>query len=387
MTRTRLSFIDALQASLPENKTALQCSAWKRFDEMGLPTRKTEAFRELPLHHLYSQDFLKGVEQNITEQPEGVIAQPFSQAQKSYGTLLRNNLNRATLKEQDPFLLLTTALCPDGLFLYVPPNTCLEEPIELKRRGGEIQMPHTFLYVGAGSRVSIVLQREASSFFNGLTDIVVGEGAEVEVTQNGLDIPSDSCYFDALRVSLKKDCTFSNSVITRGSKLMRHFIAADLLGEGAKASVNGVSLLSDNRESHQRVLINHAVPGCISRQCTKNVLSGKSRSSVGGCVFVDSSAQNTDAHQLNQNLLLSDAAQAIAKPHMEILADDVKASHGATFGQLSDEQLFYFKTRGVSDKMAKSLLILGFCKEVIDAIPSRELKNQAATVALTFEEE
>ena len=376
MTRTGLSFTDALQA-LVANK-----EAWNAFTKIGLPTRQTEAFREVPLHLLYSQDFSSKNEQTPSSLPGSIS---FTEAKKSYATLLRNHLRPDS--QTDPFALLAAALCKDGRFLYIPPNTKIDAPIELKHGKGEILTPHTFIYVGAGSQVSIVIEGGDAPFFSGLTDIVLGDGASVEITQNTLDVAPKTCYFDALRVSLKKDCTFRNSVISQGSKLMRHLVSIDLLGEGSKAFVNQAALLSGERQSHQRAVVRHKAPKSLCRLCTKNVLSGKSRSSVGGCVFVEAQAEQTDAHQLNQNLLLSDSAQAIAKPHMEIFADDVKAAHGATVGQLSDEELFYFKTRGVGDKLAKRLLILGFCKEVIDTIPSRKIQNQAAALALNFKEE
>jgi Fe-S cluster assembly protein SufD len=140
-------------------------------------------------------------------------------------------------------------------------------------------------------------------------------------------------------------------------------------GENAEASLNGVWMLGDRNESHMHVIVDHQAPHCRSMQLFKGVLNGNSHSSFEGKILVRQAAQKTEAFQLNNNLLLSDRAHADSKPNLEIFADDVKASHGATVGQLDKEQIFYMKTRGFHEADAKNLLVYGFCEEVIDMIP------------------
>ncbi len=148
-----------------------------------------------------------------------------------------------------------------------------------------------------------------------------------------------------------------------------------LAGENAEALLNGVWMLADKREAHIHIFIDHQAPQCRSYQLFKGVLNDFSRSSFEGKIMVRQAAQKTEAFQLNNNLLLNDHAHADSKPNLEIFADDVKASHGATVGQLDIEQLFYMKTRGFPEEEAKNLLIYGFAEQVIQMIPLESLRN------------
>jgi Fe-S cluster assembly protein SufD len=149
----------------------------------------------------------------------------------------------------------------------------------------------------------------------------------------------------------------------------RHDYRVAMSGENSEALLHGLLTLKDRREAHNNILIDHQAPHCRSNQLFKGVLSDVSRSSFEGKILVRQEAQKTEAFQLNNNLLLSERANADSKPNLEIFADDVKASHGATIGQLNAEHLFYLKTRGLRDIEAKKLLVNGFCREILDLIP------------------
>ncbi len=143
-------------------------------------------------------------------------------------------------------------------------------------------------------------------------------------------------------------------------------------------------MLGNREQSHINIYMDHSAPSCISRQFFKNVLAAQSLSSFTGKIYVKRAAQKTEAYQLNQNLLLSDQATANSKPNLEIFADDVKASHGATVSQLDDEQAFYLRTRGVSAQEAKSLLTIGFCREVLDGIEISSLRDKLSRLCREF---
>ena len=147
-------------------------------------------------------------------------------------------------------------------------------------------------------------------------------------------------------------------------------------GQGADAHLNGVWVLPDSKEAHVHVVMDHQKPYCHSMQLFKGVLTQTAKSSFQGKILVQQAAQKTEAYQLNNNLLLSDGAIADSKPGLEIFADDVKASHGSTVGQLDKEQLFYLKTRGFSDTEAKNCLIHGFCEEVLNLLTTPSLKEE-----------
>lgn len=143
-------------------------------------------------------------------------------------------------------------------------------------------------------------------------------------------------------------------------------------------------MLSDKRESHTHIFMEHQAPNCRSYQLFKSVLNDFSRSSFEGKIMVRQAAQKTEAFQLNNNLILNDHAHADSKPNLEIFADDVKASHGATIGQLDGDQLFYMKTRGFSDATAKNLLIYGFCEQVIEMIPLASLREEISAKVRSY---
>jgi Fe-S cluster assembly protein SufD len=185
----------------------------------------------------------------------------------------------------------------------------------------------------------------------------------------------DHWFFDAFRATLKKHSRLQCHMATSGSKTVRHSYKVALNGENAEADLKGIWMLSGRRQSHVHVQMEHHAPECRSMQLFKGINADASQSSFEGKILVQPEAQRTQAYQLNNNMLLGEYALANSKPNLEIFADDVKASHGATVAKLDPSQLFYLKTRGLSEPLAKALLLQGFCREIIDAIPSDSLRN------------
>lgn len=387
----------------------IRAKAWDQFLELGLPDKQNEVFRYLRLRSFYAQNYVMSAALDISAKdiatyifPEctqsvlvfvnghykvqlsntqafakrAVIA-PLSEAIRTYGTFLNNHWSRLLKDESDPFAVLNVALQRDGAFLYLPPNTVFEKPVQIlnvidTKNENMMIFPSLHVFAGAQSEISLVnsLAHLSGSKYclNQLTDFAIEDSAHVHLTQVAVDVAAEAWHFDAVRATLKRNCTFKTVAVTRGSATVRNDYRITLTGENSEALLNGLWFLADKREAHTHVLIDHQAPNCHSLQLFKGVLDDFSHSSFEGKILVRQAAQKTNAFQLNNNLLLSDRTMAESKPNLEIFADDVKASHGATMGQLDGEALFYLKTRGFTAAQAKNILVYGYCKEVIDLI-------------------
>jgi Fe-S cluster assembly protein SufD len=240
-------------------------------------------------------------------------------------------------------------------------------------------MPRVNVFVGAQSDVKFVSSLHQTAingyFINQVTDFIIEENAHVYYAQVLNHEHPQAWHFEAVRAHLKKQSMFKSVCVTEGGMTVRTDYHISLAGENAEALLNGVSMLRDKREAHTHIFIDHQAPNCRSYQLFKSVLKDFSRSSFEGKIMVRQAAQKTEAFQLNNNLLLNEHCHADSKPNLEIFADDVKASHGATVGQLDEEQLFYMRTRGFPEKAAKNLLIYGFTEQVIEMINLLSLKQ------------
>jgi Fe-S cluster assembly protein SufD len=393
-----------------------RAKAWERFQEKKFTGKKSEAFSYVPLRqllslalsspfattlckedlasHIYQECkdsllvFVDGVfslELSSTKALESVTILPLSIAQKgSYGSFLQRRMQQSMEQEQDPFALLNMALSKEGAFVFVPPRLELAAPIQclfVTTSDHIATFPRVHIALGSEAKASLVTTSAhfASTeglFQSALIDIALDEASHLEHSLY-LDLPKKAWSFAAVRASLKKQSTLECINASTGSKSARQDYRATLVGEESDAKISGLCWLEENHQSHVHVLVEHIAPNCTSNQFFKGALSGISQSSFTGKIFVGQKAQKTQAYQLNNNLLLAEGPIAYSKPGLEILADDVKASHGATMTQLSDDQLFYLKSRGLSEETAKTLLVLGFCKEILDKISCKSLKQQA----------
>ena len=232
--------------------------------------------------------------------------------------------------------------------------------------------PRVELFLGKHASLKLLSRHVAlkgGNFTNLFTNCHLEEGSKLTYTQVASDIKEPNLWiFDATRAHMKRDASFTTVMATGGSETIRFDYQVELAGENGACHLNGLWMLKNNLEAHTHVLMKHLAPHCYSLQLFKGALSDLSRSSFEGKILVKKEAQKTDSFQLNNNLLLSDTAQANSKPNLEIFADDVKASHGATVGQLDPEELFYLKSRGYAELEAKSLLTKAFLREVLAKI-------------------
>lgn len=404
------------QASSADSMLKMRAKAWEYFLQLGLPTRHHEAFRYLKLRQLFSNlytpakraavshsriaasvlpecthsvvVFVNGYYEptlsDISALPKQMSISTLSDAMRPYGAFLNNQWARSIKEETDPFAMLNAALHSDGIFLYLPPKTVVDVPVQILhvtdvQETAALISPRLHVFAGTHSQIDISVSYTCLTgnifCMNQASDIAVEEGARVRYIQTTEEMPADSWHFESVRAYLKRDSNLLTAGVSNGSAAMRYNYHVSLVGENSEASLNGVWMLNGNREAHTYVTVDHQAPNCRSMQLYKGVLNDTSKSSFEGKILVQRQAQKTDAFQLNNNLLISDRAQANSKPNLEIFADDVKASHGATVGQLDSEQLFYMKSRGFPESEAKKMLVHSFCKEVIDRIPLLSLQT------------
>jgi len=405
------------QADIADSLQKLRAKAWDHFLGLGLPTRKNDVYRYVRLRSFFANNYepssplelmaddvapyiLPECRQSVVVfvngqfspvlscfegLPNRVVSISLASAMNTYGGFLNNQWTKGLKEEVDPFAAINGALHRDGFFLYLPPKTVVEQPIQLLNiiAAGTVpmfMMPRVQVFAGTQSELSIVSTQAVLSgdkyAFNMVTDIAIEEDAHVHYTQAAKRLGDKIWHFDALRAVLKANSTLKTVNVTEGSATARFDYRVALTGENGEASLNGVCMLSGKNEAHTHVLIDHQAPRCRSMQLFKGALNDTSHSAFEGKILVRQAAQKTEAFQLNNNLLLSDRANADSKPNLEIFADDVKASHGSTVGQLDKEQIFYMKTRGFTEEAAKGLLVHGFCQEVIDMIPLSSLREQ-----------
>lgn len=379
----------------------LRQQAWERLLERGLPDKKSETYQYVKLRKLFGLELIPAIKMQIDSEvfagsqlvfvngyyspelsnlPSGIDIVPLSEAVFSFGTYLNNQWFRTLKEEQDPFALMNGAFFAEGALIYIPPKTVLKFPLEILFVSTEENMftvPRIELFLGSLAEAEVVTRHIAlrgKSLVNTFTNILLEEGARLSLTQVAIDLP-ELWLFDALRAHLKRDASLTTVMATSGSETVRYDYQVELAGENSQAHLNGLWMLKESKEAHIHVLMKHLAPYCTSLQLFKGALNGSSRSSFEGKILVQKEAQKTDSFQLNNNLLLSEGAQAYSKPNLEIFADDVKASHGATFGQLDADELFYLKTRGLAEGESQGLLTRAFLQEVIEKVELPSIRN------------
>jgi Fe-S cluster assembly protein SufD len=286
--------------------------------------------------------------------------------------------------DHHPFIAWNTAFFQDGVFLHIPAERVIEEPIYLlflSTAPGEatVSFPRNYLRVGRGSQVTLVENHVGLSagryLTSAVTEVLAEPGAIVDhykVQQEG----PGGLHVAVTQVQQERDSRFSTHYVGFGGSLVRNEVRVLLNGEGCESTVNGVYLASGTQHMDNHTVIDHAMPHCTSHELYKGILDGRARGVFNGKIFVRQDAQKTDAKQTNQTLLLSEDATINTKPQLEIYADDVKCTHGATVGQLDENALFYLRSRGIGLEQAQNLLIYAFANDIIDRIKVDSLRER-----------
>lgn len=279
--------------------------------------------------------------------------------------------------DRNGFTALNLAMAEIAV-IKIAKDTVVDEPIELNFAAAEgtAIFPHVVVIAESGSKATIVesYSSQARSFTNAAVQILVEDNAKL--THYRVQKDSAAAFnYGVTEVTLGKG-SYDSTNINLGGAISRHDIELKFTAEGGEAWVDGLYMLDGEQHSDTHSTIDHTVPNCLSHQTYKGVLNGRSRGVFNGKVFVRENAHGTDAQQQNKNLLLSNDARVDTKPQLEIFNDDVKCSHGATVGQLEDEELFYLLTRGLPEPLARNLLTYGFAEEVINKIGIESIKTE-----------
>lgn len=286
--------------------------------------------------------------------------------------------------ERQAFTALNTSQFVDGAFIDLPQGTILAVPVHLLFLSDASAAPFSahprnLILAGESSAVTVVESfaalRDSAYFTNAVTEIAVGPNARVEHLKFQRE-SEHAFHVGTVEVQQARDSRFRSFSFALGSLLSRTNIYSVMGGEGSDCSMNGLYLLHENQHIDHQTRIEHAAPNCTSREVYKGILDGNSHAVFNGKVFVQPQAQKTDGKQTNKNLLLSDGAKVDTKPQLEIFADDVKCTHGATVGRLDEIGLFYLESRGIGAALARRLLTYGFAAEVLEEISPEAIRHR-----------
>jgi len=323
---------------------------------------------------------------SVAALPPGVLAGSLAEALRTHPELIEPHLGRYASFEHasESLTALNTAFLRDGACIYVPVGTALEVPVHclyvsLARGDAIVTHPRTLIVAGEGSRVTVVEQYlgRGAYWTNAVTEAIVGAGAALahHTVQREAE---PATHVGVVAVEQAADSTFTSRAFSLGAALARTDIATRLGAPGAACTLQGLYVARGTQHVDHHTTIDHRQPRGRSRELYKGIMDGRATAVFNGKVFVRPHAQQSDAEQLNKNLLLSDDAQIDTKPQLEILADDVKCSHGATIGQLDDDAIFYLRARGLDAATARQMLIGAFANELIDPLEVAPLRAQLA---------
>ncbi len=318
----------------------------------------------------------------------GLRVEGLAEALRKTPDEVEEHLARYAGYARNPFAALGTAFLLDGVYCSVPDHAVIEEPIHivcLTTQAGvpTIIHPRVLLVAGKQSQVSI-LESYGSlgggmTFTNTTTEIVLGENAVVEYGKLQRE-HAGAFHVATMHVQQGRNSRFFSTNVTFGAALTRNTITSVLGGEGAETVLNGLYLATDAQIVDNHTAIDHAEPHCESHELYKGILGGRARGVFNGKIIVRKDAQKTDAKQTNKNLLLSDEASIDTKPQLEIFANDVKCTHGATIGQLDEEALFYLRSRGLGLGDARNILVAAFAGDVIERVNASPMRDAFAAI-------
>jgi Fe-S cluster assembly protein SufD len=400
----------------PSSLAALRERGLARFSESGYPTTRLEDWKYTDLAPLARQTFalpaaaephaaaalaararLGGAVELVfvnghfapalssrAALPQGAVAGSLAEALRTHAALVEPHLGRYAAFDQadESLTALNTAFIRDGVFVYAPAGTVIEAPIHClfvshTADGATVTYPRTLIVADENSRLTVVEQYvgEGTYWTDTVTEAVVGAGAALahyKVQREG----ERAYHIGVVTAEQAADSRFSSHAVTLGAALARSDVVTRLDAPGAACTFDGLYLASGAQHVDHHTTIDHRQPRGTSRELYKGIMDGRSTGVFNGKVFVRPHAQQSDAQQMNKNLLLSDDAQIETKPQLEIFADDVKCSHGATIGQLDDDSVFYLRTRGIDAPTARQMLILAFANELVAKVAVAPLREQ-----------
>ena len=377
----------------------LRAAGWERFEALGLPTarRGNERWKYTAVAPIARVEFAypfisaEGAESAELDFGFSTVSanSAFNPAFNHEEAEIRRHLGSLAPMNDDGFTALNTAFLRDVAVVRVPDGT--DEPVavcinhgglpDLEEPDGEQLFachPRTLILAGRNTNLTVIEAYSGPTgpryFTNAVTEIVVGEGAQVDHYRLLDECPA-AFHVGTTRVHQAKDSSFSSASFALGTALARNDFAVTLDGPGAYCTLNGLYYTAEGQHIDNLISIDHAQPHCTSRLNYKGILDGNSRAVFGGEVMVRRNAQKSNAQQTDKNLLLSENAEVDSKPSLMIYADDVQCGHGATAGQIDAQTLFYLRSRGLDLETASRMLVQAFAREIVDKVKPETLRN------------
>ncbi|MDR2674876.1 MAG: Fe-S cluster assembly protein SufD [Opitutaceae bacterium] len=314
--------------------------------------------------------------------PAGVIFMPLAEAVEKHGGLVREYLQRHPAGlGGEKYNALNLAFAGAGAFLYVPDNIKIETPLVISHNhagpANSIHFPHTLVILGAGAGATVFERFNntagaAAQFACGVNDLRAGPGANLTYV-GAQNWAAETLAFQSNSITVSRAARVLSLNLHLGGRLARHESHSRLQGPGAHAEMLALTVAGGAQQFDQRTLQTHQAPGASSNLLYKNALLDAAKTVFSGLIVVEPDAQKTDAYQSNRNLMLSDAAEAHSLPGLEIQANDVRCTHGATSARIPAGQEFYLRSRGIDPGRARELLVAGFFEEVLDKLENDEL--------------
>lgn len=417
-----LTAFESLRLNETSSQVAdLQAQGFSRFSALGFPTTKLERWRFTNVSAIASSDFALGEAEEVessavtsyelegvvgpqlvfvnghftaelsrtNDLPAGVEIGSLAEALTSKPETVLEHLGSLAQFNSQPFTALNTAFLHDGAIVHVSDHAIIEMPLHLlfltTDAPDQMNHPRVLVIAGENSQVRVVESYaglgNARYFTNAVTEVVVRDSAVVDHYKLIRD-SGTAYHVGSTHVRLGRSSSFSSHSITLGGELVCNDVDAELMGEGGDCTLNGLYLVDARRLVDNHTTIRHMNPHCTSHELYKGILNDEARGVFNGKIIVAIDAQKTDAKQTNKALLLSEDAQINTKPELEIFADDVKCTHGATVGQLDEDALFYLRSRGLELDQARSVLIHAFASDLLQRITIDSIRSQLDAILL-----
>ena len=360
--------------------------ARRRFSELGFPTTHNEDWRFTSVAPIARTQF----------EPGGAGTLPAAASQAAPGVQI-TKLSKANVEpylaryasyQNNAFVALNTANFDDGLFIRIAEGAVIEEPIELVIQSfanghPTASNPRILIVAEPNSQAAIIetYKGQGGTYLtNTVTELIAGDHAVIDHYKLQTE-SSQAFHVSTLQIQLGRDTNFRSHSLSFGGALVRNDVNA-VLSEGSECTLNGLYLADGDQHIDNHTSIDHAKPNAASHELYKGILEGHSTAVFNGKILVRKDAQKTDAKQTNKNLVLSEDAVINTKPELQILADDVRCTHGATIGQLDPEGIFYLQSRGIGLADARNLLIYAFARDIVDRIKVASLREQSEKLLL-----
>ncbi len=394
----------------------IRSGAFDKFTETPFPTRKTEDWRFTNITSLLKERFVPsnkdvpafpkeklngllfdGIESDTAVFINGIFNEELSDISQSGNGVFIGGLHKALSdkgeivkkylknpkRNSNAFTLMNNSFFNDGFVLIVPDNKIIEKPIQvIFYTGNENEnvsaFPNNLFVIGENAQARVIIK-----FAGEGTTYLMNAHNEFHIAQNAVfdiykvqDEKRNSYHIDNSEIIQGKGSVFTHVSFDFGSLLTRNDLRADLIGENIETNLYGLYLTNDNRHVDNHTYVDHSAPNCESNELYKGILDDKSTGVFSGKILVKKDSQKTNAYQSNKNILLSEDARIDTKPQLEIYADDVKCSHGATVGSLDEDAYFYIRSRGIPAAEAQSMLIKAFAEDVVENVKIKEIHGQ-----------